>query len=151
MSEPREIIAKIEHEQWESWAKSILLTEKISAERKQRWTECFVPYHKLSEDMKEHDRKWANKVLEAIKFDKLQQERDQLRADAEMLAEALEKTIKENTIMLNEQKCARDAHDWEPDTSMTIMRCDRCGLGMNTNDSRRALADFRKRWQKEGE
>jgi hypothetical protein len=74
----------------------------------------------------------------------------QLRADAEKLVEALEKTIKENTIMLNEQKCARNGHDWEPDTSLTIMRCDRCGLGMNTNDSRRALADFRKRWPKEG-
>jgi len=74
---------------------------------------------------------------------------EKLRADAEKLAVALEKTIKENTIMLNEQKCARDGHDWEPDTSLTIMRCDRCGLGMNTNDSRQTLAEFRKRWPKE--
>jgi hypothetical protein len=56
------------------------------------------------------------------------------------LVEALEKTIKENTIMLDEFTCKKDGHDWEPDTSMTIMRCDLCGIGANTYEARKVLA-----------
>lgn len=58
-----ETLAMLEHEQWAQWAKTILLTEAISVERKARWVECFKPYHELTEEQKEHDRVWARKVL----------------------------------------------------------------------------------------
>lgn len=61
-----EKLAAIEHEQWIAWAKSIGETENISPERAERWATYFVPYEQLSEDVKEHDRVWARKVLEAI-------------------------------------------------------------------------------------
>ena len=62
-----ELIAELEHEQWVSWANSLLNTESLSPERVERWNTCLVPYDELSEEMKEHDRKWARKV--AMLFD----------------------------------------------------------------------------------
>lgn len=53
----------LEHEQWMQWAKTIVTSEAISAERKARWFECFKPYHELTAEQKEHDRVWARKVL----------------------------------------------------------------------------------------
>lgn len=61
-----EKIAALEHEQWITWAKSILSTEEISNERADRWSKYFIPYEELSDDIKEHDRVWARKVLEII-------------------------------------------------------------------------------------
>jgi hypothetical protein len=58
-----ETLAMLEHEQWMQWAKTIVTSEAISAERKARWFECFKPYHELTEEQKEHDRVWARKVL----------------------------------------------------------------------------------------
>jgi len=51
------------------------------------------------------------------------------------LKEHLKKVIKENTIMLN--LC--EEHEWEPDTSMTVMRCDKCGVGLNTWKAKESL------------
>lgn len=59
-------LAALEHEQWMSWAKSILKSEDISKERAERWKELFVPYDELTEEMKEEDRKWAQKVLDIL-------------------------------------------------------------------------------------
>lgn len=61
-----EVIACLEHEQWMHWAKTIVTSEAISAERKTRWFECFKPYHELTEEQKEHDRVWARKVIAAM-------------------------------------------------------------------------------------
>ncbi len=61
-----EIIAEIEHEQWMSWAESLMTEEKLSEERRERWEQFLVPYDELPEDVKEHDRVWARKVLDAI-------------------------------------------------------------------------------------
>lgn len=66
MSDLREQLACLEHDQWMKWAKSILTSESISAERKQRWFGCFVHYSKLTEEMKDHDRVWADKVISII-------------------------------------------------------------------------------------
>lgn len=62
------------------------------------------------------------------------------------LVEALKKTIKENTAFLYEFDCKKDGHCWEPDTSLTIMRCEVCGIGANTHEAREALAPFGK-WE----
>ena len=80
----REKMAEIEHEQWMQWAKALLpelkeLTKHHlpygderetgncackTCQRIERWErECFKPYNELSEEMKNHDRKWADKIL----------------------------------------------------------------------------------------
>lgn len=62
-----EKLAELEHQQWMSWADSILKTEKISSGRINRWEKLFVDYRYLTEESKEQDREWARKVLKIIK------------------------------------------------------------------------------------
>lgn len=59
----REKIAALEHEQWIQWAKTLIEKEELSLERINRWKQLFVPYSELSEEMKDFDREWADKVL----------------------------------------------------------------------------------------
>ena len=61
-----ERLAALEHEQWITWATTLAESEIISPDRLDRWSKLFIPYEELSEDMKEHDRVWARKVLEII-------------------------------------------------------------------------------------
>lgn len=62
-----EKLAEIEHNQWMTWAKSIMEKEKLSDDRVKRWNdECMMPYSDLSEEMKEFDREWARKVMDCI-------------------------------------------------------------------------------------
>lgn len=63
----KEDLANLEHEQWMKWAKNILKSEDISEDRAKRWKEeCFKPYSKLTEEMKDFDREWADKVLKIL-------------------------------------------------------------------------------------
>lgn len=64
-----ERLAAIEHEQWMTWASTVAEREPISDERRARWMSCMVPYSQLSEEMKEHDRVWARKVIAALSPD----------------------------------------------------------------------------------
>ncbi len=58
-----EKLAELEHEQWMKWAKDILKTENITEERVKRWKEeSFKPYKDLTEEQKDMDREWAEKV-----------------------------------------------------------------------------------------
>lgn len=66
MTSAKEILADIEHQQWEQWATSILKTEKISKNRTARWCQFFMPYSELPEEIKDFDRKWADKVIKAL-------------------------------------------------------------------------------------
>lgn len=59
-----ERLAEVEHEQWMHWSQSV--AAEVSAERRQRWQACWVPYEDLPEEEKEQDRIWARKVLEAL-------------------------------------------------------------------------------------
>lgn len=63
-----EKLADLEHKQWISWSKALVLSEvNISSERKDRWKNYWrTRYKDLSEEMKEQDRVWARKVLETI-------------------------------------------------------------------------------------
>ena len=61
-----ESVAALEHEQWMAWSKSVAATETISADRLERWKKLWIPYEGLSEEMKEHDRKWARKAMKII-------------------------------------------------------------------------------------
>lgn len=60
-------LAALEHEQWMTWAQSIMDTEPLTVTRKHRWEKLMIPFSDLSEEMKEHDRKWARKVLDLVK------------------------------------------------------------------------------------
>jgi len=62
-----ELLADIEHQQWMNWATTVMNTESISDERKERWKSYMVPYHQLSEEIKEYDREYARKVWSAVK------------------------------------------------------------------------------------
>jgi hypothetical protein len=59
-----ERLAEVEHEQWMAWSQSV--AAEVSAERRQRRQSCWVPYADLPEEVKELDRLWARKVLEAL-------------------------------------------------------------------------------------
>jgi len=62
-----ESLAELEHDQWMSWADSIMKSEKISDNRFARWASLMIPYAELSEEMKEHDRVWARRALAILK------------------------------------------------------------------------------------
>jgi len=58
--------AELEHYQWMEWAQNVMDTEQgLSADRRERWSSLMVPYAELSEEMKDHDRKWARLALAA--------------------------------------------------------------------------------------
>jgi hypothetical protein len=65
----REALAAIEHDQWMTWAQSIMDSEPISEARRERWSRLMVPYAELDEPTKDHDRKWADIVLAALSDD----------------------------------------------------------------------------------
>lgn len=70
-----EILASIEHDQWMDWAKSLMKGEELSKDRIERWEDFMVAYDKLDDSDKKPDRKYARKVLSAIK-NKLKTEDD---------------------------------------------------------------------------
>lgn len=59
-----EELAKIEHNQWIEWSKAI--QSEISEDRRNRWKKYWVDYEDLSEDVKEQDRVYARKVIDAV-------------------------------------------------------------------------------------
>ena len=62
-----EELAELEHKQWMKWAKDILKTEDITEERAKRWKEeSFKSYKDLTEEQKDMDKEWANKVLKIV-------------------------------------------------------------------------------------
>ncbi len=62
-----EELAELEHKQWMKWAKDILKTENITEERAKRWREeSFKSYKDLTEEQKDMDKEWANKVLKIV-------------------------------------------------------------------------------------
>jgi len=72
-----EKLAELEHQQWEFWSKSVcshLLLDRSPMRMRDRvltkhdsWELLWVPYDRLSEEMKEEDRKFARKVLDILK------------------------------------------------------------------------------------
>jgi hypothetical protein len=65
-AELREKLASLEHAQWQYWAEDLLKVERISRERRNRWEYLFRPYQGLTEEEKDQDRKWAEKVIQLL-------------------------------------------------------------------------------------
>lgn len=62
-----ETLAALEHEQWKGFSKPLAKEEALLPERMCRWhTLWTIPYEKLPESVKEMDRSWARKVLDAL-------------------------------------------------------------------------------------
>jgi hypothetical protein len=67
----REQLAALEHWQWATWAADIMRTESISRTRMARWNRLIAtPYEDLTEDEKDQDREWADRVLALIARDR---------------------------------------------------------------------------------
>jgi hypothetical protein len=63
----REQLAKLEHEQWCEWSRSLAATETLSEARLESWKGRWIPYVELSEADKELDRKYADLVLAVLR------------------------------------------------------------------------------------
>lgn len=61
-----EKLADLEHQQWMEWASTLMRYESLTKDRVDRWNTLMIPYSKLSESQKEHDRKWARKIIPII-------------------------------------------------------------------------------------
>jgi len=59
-----EAVAAVEHEQWMKWSQ-VIAGYVTDHDRVDRWREYWVPYHMLAEDVKEQDRVWARKAVDA--------------------------------------------------------------------------------------
>ena len=57
----RERIASLIHDEWVSWSKAT--ADKVPHEKKVKWQKLWIPYEELTDDQKEKDREWADKVL----------------------------------------------------------------------------------------
>ena len=58
----REELAALEHEQWAHWTAHLL--DHFTPENVARWRrQVDTPYERLSDEEKEKDREWADKVL----------------------------------------------------------------------------------------
>lgn len=62
-----ETLSEEVHKMWMKWAMDLMKTERFSSRRIKRWNKCFVPYAKLSNRMKELDRKIARKFIKIVK------------------------------------------------------------------------------------
>lgn len=61
-------LAKIEHEQWKSWAYALMDTETLSKSRTERWLKNHgKQWDEFSEEDKNKDREWAERVLWVLK------------------------------------------------------------------------------------
>ncbi len=65
MSDLRERLAALEHEQWAHWTRHLLAN--LTPENVARWRrQCDTPYDRLTEAEKESDREWADRVLAVL-------------------------------------------------------------------------------------
>ena len=65
-----EQLADLEHRQWSKWCGYML--ENMTPENIERWKrQMNTPYSQLSEQEKNSDREWAQRVLSLINFEAL--------------------------------------------------------------------------------
>lgn len=80
----REDLAALEHEQWAHWTRYML--DNMSDENIKRWRQQIdTPYSELSEQEKESDRNWADKVIEKLEASKAESLIIHNRAESPMI------------------------------------------------------------------
>ncbi len=71
MSELREKLAELEHQQWCHWTKYFLdnlMDEEDLKKNINKWAkQAITPYEDLSEKEKDSDREWADRVIKLLK------------------------------------------------------------------------------------
>ena len=60
-----ERVAEVEHLQWTAWSQNV--APEVSPERRARWKKYWIPYKDLPDDVKELDREWARKAIDAAR------------------------------------------------------------------------------------
>lgn len=75
----RERLARIEHDQWMAWSQSLAAGEHLSDERLARWRRHWVSYEELSEEARDRDRHWADRVLDILVEEGLLETEDRKR------------------------------------------------------------------------
>ncbi len=60
-----ERVAEVEHLQWTAWSQNV--APEVGPERRARWKKYWIPYKDLPEDVKELDRQWARKAIDAAR------------------------------------------------------------------------------------
>ena len=63
----REALAELEHIQWMAWSKHLAQSERLSADRVATWETMWRPYSELTEEQKDQDREWADRVLNIVR------------------------------------------------------------------------------------
>ena len=68
MSELREKLAELEHRQWVAWSEAVATNSEFEIPMGliEKWRKSWIPYSYLSEEQKDKDRFWADKVLEVV-------------------------------------------------------------------------------------
>ena len=62
----RETLARLEHDQWCEWSRSLAESEALEPARLAAWRERWVPYAELSEADKDLDRAYADRVIRLL-------------------------------------------------------------------------------------
>ena len=57
-----ERLASLIHDEWISWSKTLAEKKEVTPEKAKAWEKYWIPYSKLSEEVKDMDREWAYKV-----------------------------------------------------------------------------------------
>lgn len=57
----REEIAELEHKQWIEWSKAV--GGEVSILRRARWGRLWIPYAELTEEQKDQDRQYGDKII----------------------------------------------------------------------------------------
>ena len=140
-----EILAEIEHVQWEEWSKDISSKESLSTERVERWKTYWKVYNELPHEVKEQDRKYAKIVLDRLKekgffstsmSDKLRQldmeietqERvlDLEKSKARLMVETMENKISDERkliVSLKEEKLKQTSSEYVMAIPCTVGEC----------------------------
>lgn len=61
-----EYLSDIEHQQWRGWVLPVLINEKLSRRRREKWQSHQIPYEQLEAPVKEIGRQWARRLMEAV-------------------------------------------------------------------------------------
>ena len=64
-----EHLSSLIHDQWSEWSRDLSLKENLSPDRMERWNKLWIPYDLLSKKMKDEDRKYDVKFLNALQED----------------------------------------------------------------------------------
>lgn len=59
----REELAALEHEQWMTWTKYVVGHYHIPQDLEENWRKNWKPYSDLTQEEKDKDREWADKVI----------------------------------------------------------------------------------------